>query len=35
MLPVPAVKVVIFSLPTVLVEKVKPPPGLEMVKVDE
>lgn len=31
MLPVPAVNVVTLSLPIVEVEKVKPPPGFEMV----
>jgi hypothetical protein len=31
MLPVPAVKVVTFSVPIVDVLKVKPPPGFEML----
>jgi hypothetical protein len=31
MLPVPAVTVVTLSLPSVTVENVRPPPGLEIV----
>jgi hypothetical protein len=35
MFPVPAVKVVTLKSPSVAVVNVRPPPGLEIVKVDE